>query len=219
MQIKKSYYRSGIYIIEHIPSKRVYVGQSACIAKRWSVHKATLNLNKHHCKYLQRAWNKHGESEFNFRILQFCSLDDLNKTEIKYCLKFKGLLFNIHPPGKCLRGFKHSNAVRIKMKIAARIASNTPEQKQMRSERASKQHVEGILGPRKLVNPVRVCVKCGITFNRYKLTRGYHSGKSCLNCMALTYSSQGGRLNLDQFKVSQDEWDMAAYLATPLRRL
>lgn len=206
--------RSGIYGIRHIPSKRIYIGQAQDIGGRWSVHLATLRLNSHHCYYLQNLWNKYPEDEFEFRGLQFVSTDELNKAEIKWCSRFQELLLNIHPPGGVIRGFKHREEVKARMKVSAKRASNTPEQRKMRSERAKRQHEEGNIPARQLIEPVKVCTCCGNPFNRYKLTRGYHNGRKCLVCMAVTFASQGGRFNLDQFQIDQDEWDYAAYELT-----
>ncbi len=58
----------GVYGIVHIPTHRLYVGSSVDIHKRLKEHKADLTSNKHHCAYLQNAWNKYGEFEFEFKI-------------------------------------------------------------------------------------------------------------------------------------------------------
>ena len=207
--------RSGIYIIRHDPCGRVSVGQAAKIGNRWSTHKATLNRNKHHCSYLQNAWNKYGANEFSFRVLQFGNLDVLNDLEIKWYNRYKGRLFNIHPPGKNARGFKHTEATKAKMKAGSKIAANTPEQKLMRSERAKRQHAQGVIPYRKVVDPVRTCEKCGRVFNRYKFHRGgRHPGYTCLVCKAKHHYQHGGNFNINNYDVPLDEFDDAAYELT-----
>lgn len=211
--------RAGIYVIVHNSSKRGYVGQTQNIASRWSVHLACLRSNKHHCSYLQRAWNKYGEDEFTFRVVQLCTVSDLDKFEIEWFDRFQGRLFNTHPPGKSHRGFVFPDEVIEKMRVSASIASNTPEQKAMRSARAKRQHAEGKIGRRELVNPVRVCIKCGIEFHRYKLfSGGHHNSKSCLICMAEAFANHGGQFNIDNFDVDRDTWDYAAYMLTCQRK-
>lgn len=61
---------SGIYIIQCIPTSKVYVGSSIDVYKRFISHKSKLNSNKHANRHLQSAWNKYGESEFSFGILE-----------------------------------------------------------------------------------------------------------------------------------------------------
>lgn len=68
----------GIYKIECSENSNVYVGSSVNIEKRWSRHKDDLKHNKHHCLYLQRAWNKYGELCFTFSVV--CSV--LNKEDL-----------------------------------------------------------------------------------------------------------------------------------------
>lgn len=66
---------SGIYEIVHIASGNRYVGSGRSVYDRWSSHKKKLRRNQHHSPHLQRAWNKYGESAFEFRVIEFC-LDD-----------------------------------------------------------------------------------------------------------------------------------------------
>lgn len=66
---------SGIYTITHLKTKKVYVGSSANITKRWRCHKLDLKLNRHHCSHLQRAYNKYGTEAFEFNIVQIVEPD------------------------------------------------------------------------------------------------------------------------------------------------
>jgi group I intron endonuclease len=61
---------SGVYLITHIESKKIYVGSSIDISRRWKEHINHLNLNKHENPKLQNAWNKYGEDAFRFEILE-----------------------------------------------------------------------------------------------------------------------------------------------------
>lgn len=209
------YSRSGVYIILNTLTQKVYVGQASNIYSRWSVHKWGLRNNKHHCSYLQRAWNKYGEDQFEFLVVKFCSVDDLNSWEEQFFEKYKGRLYNLKPPGKQARGFKHTEECRARMRASARVASNTEAQKKMRSERAKRQHAQGLISYRAIIRPLRVCRSCNRPFNRYKLVSGgHHNGNHCLVCMASHFASNGGRLHLENFAVSVDEFDDAAYELT-----
>lgn len=84
MQKKKI---SGIYCIENISTNKKYIGQSISITERWQKHKYELNHSIHDNDYLQKAWNKYGESDFRFYILKYCEADELDKFE-KYYIEY-----------------------------------------------------------------------------------------------------------------------------------
>ena len=72
----------GVYFILHKTSDTFYVGSSSNIEKRFSQHLRKLRANNHHCKHLQNAWNKYGESFFEFVIKQETnSIDECRKLE------------------------------------------------------------------------------------------------------------------------------------------
>lgn len=62
----------GVYEIRCFVSNRAYCGSALNIFNRWDVHKLDLRKNRHHCSALQKAWNKHGASNFVFDILECC---------------------------------------------------------------------------------------------------------------------------------------------------
>ena len=62
--------KSGIYQILCLPTSKSYVGSSVDIHKRWSQHKHQLRNKRHGNTYLQNAWNKYGEDQFVFKILE-----------------------------------------------------------------------------------------------------------------------------------------------------
>lgn len=137
---------SGVYMIAHTKSKRRYIGSSAEVEKRVYHHIINLRRNKHHCQYLQRVWNKHKESEFVFRLLETCEVDQLFDLEQEYLDKSPpALLMNCHPNAGGSRGYKHTEVSRKKMSASAKRLI-TPEERQRRSERAKLQHQQGNLG-------------------------------------------------------------------------
>ena len=72
----------GIYEIINKVNKKRYIGQSVDVYKRWHGHKNKLNSNSHRNSYLQHAWNKYGEDNFEFNLILECSeseLDDMEK--------------------------------------------------------------------------------------------------------------------------------------------
>src|SRR5258708_19912343 len=76
----------GIYAIENKINKKLYIGYSADIKKRWRYHLSYLEKNNHQNTYLQRSWNKYGKNNFEFYIIEECSRDLLIQKE-KYYIK------------------------------------------------------------------------------------------------------------------------------------
>lgn len=75
---------SGIYCIENIVTNKKYIGQSVNINDRWCKHRTALNHGNHDNDYLQKAWDKYGEANFEFYILERCNSDKLDEREIYY---------------------------------------------------------------------------------------------------------------------------------------
>jgi group I intron endonuclease len=63
----------GVYFIKNTVNGKCYVGSSVDIKKRWGTHKLALRNGSHHSKHLQRAWDKYGESAFEFGFCELCS--------------------------------------------------------------------------------------------------------------------------------------------------
>jgi group I intron endonuclease len=67
----------GIYIIENNITKEVYIGSTiVSFDVRFKQHKKELKKNKHHSKLLQQAYDKYGNDNFSFKILEI--IDDKN---------------------------------------------------------------------------------------------------------------------------------------------
>lgn len=72
----------GIYCIENKINQRKYIGQSVDIYRRWNTHKYKLRYSKHYNTFLQNSWNKYGEENFSFYIVEECCREELNDKEI-----------------------------------------------------------------------------------------------------------------------------------------
>lgn len=57
--------------------KRIYIGSSKNIEKRWKDHRKDLRRGKHRNIKFQQCWDKHGEKSFKFEILMLCVEDQL----------------------------------------------------------------------------------------------------------------------------------------------
>lgn len=80
--------QSGIYAIKNRINNKMYVGKSVNIKKRKSYHFWLLRTNNHFNPKLQSAFNKYGEENFEFVILEKCNKDELDDKEIKYINRY-----------------------------------------------------------------------------------------------------------------------------------
>ena len=84
---------SGVYLITCNQNGRNYIGSSKDIYKRWSQHKALLHNRNHHSIKLQEDWDKFGEENFSFQVLQETDYANAKKIEEEYIGKFKSDIF------------------------------------------------------------------------------------------------------------------------------
>lgn len=78
-----------IYKIENLINKKVYVGQTCNVARRFSNHKIKLDRGVHSNPHLQAAWNKYGSESFVFKVIEVFNPElnfDINAME-KYWIK------------------------------------------------------------------------------------------------------------------------------------
>ena len=97
-------YVTGIYSIVSKIDNKFYIGsaarsnntpsQSGFYARWWS-HRRDLLKGIHHCKHLQSAWNKYGEENFEFKIVELTDREFCIETEQNYLdLSNKEFLYN-----------------------------------------------------------------------------------------------------------------------------
>jgi group I intron endonuclease len=81
-----------IYKIENIINGKVYIGQTIYPTKRKNDHFAKLKSNIHYNIHLQRAFNKYGESNFKFTVLNYSTnKTTLDKLEEDYIIRYNTL--------------------------------------------------------------------------------------------------------------------------------
>ena len=90
---KEEMLKTGIYKITCLSNNRIYIGSAAAFKASDSKkgfyrglqrHISDLNSNKHKNKILQNSWNKYGQSNFKFEILEFCEPYSCSKKEQHY---------------------------------------------------------------------------------------------------------------------------------------
>lgn len=107
--------QSGVYEIRNRTNGKCYFGSTIDWPRRKKRHMRDLRRGVHHCKYLQRAWNKYGESSFEFTFILAVEPSGLICAEQKLFDENpnrynKGISAALHWLGK-----KHSAASRRKM--------------------------------------------------------------------------------------------------------
>lgn len=102
----------GIYGIVNKINGKTYVGQTGeRFLRRYWHHQWKLRDNSHDNDYLQNAWNKYGEDNFEFIILEVVNDQNLlDELEIKYIAKYKDQekSYNMLLGGGGRRGFQMS---------------------------------------------------------------------------------------------------------------
>ncbi len=126
---------TGIYEIRNIHNGNVYIGSATRIGARWRDHKRSLGRNNHHAIALQRAWNKYGESAFEFSKLLICSKESLIMYE-QALFDFYKPAYNSAPIAGSQLGYRHTEESRIKMSLSGMGNRNTVGKK--RSEESCK---------------------------------------------------------------------------------
>jgi group I intron endonuclease len=74
----------GIYSFLNLTNGKRYVGSSSNLYNRLHEHLHNLRYNKSHNKHFQSAWNKYGEDNFIYNILEFCNPEDQFEREQHY---------------------------------------------------------------------------------------------------------------------------------------
>lgn len=111
---------------------------------RWSAHKCDLKKDRCNNQYLQRAWNKYGESSFTFEVIDSAETQkQLDELEIRLIVEYKSRNpkygYNLRSGGA--RG-KHTEEAKRKISEAKKklyASSKGKELKRHLSELAKKQ--------------------------------------------------------------------------------
>lgn len=72
---------SGVYAIICIKNDKRYIGSSFRVRIRCCTHRNMLRKGTHHNKHLQSAWNKYGESSFQFVLIESAPRENLLERE------------------------------------------------------------------------------------------------------------------------------------------
>lgn len=110
---------SGVYWIKNIINNKVYIGSTISFSKRKSQHLSELRNNKHRNIYLQRSFNKYGNNNFIFEILEFVNnIDNLLVREQDWIdfYKNRNKLINVNFKANAKYGFRHKQETKEKLR-------------------------------------------------------------------------------------------------------
>jgi group I intron endonuclease len=100
---------SGIYQITCSANGKVYIGSAVALSRRKAQHFNRLRSGNHHNTHLQNAWNKYGESAFQFSVLSECTIEELERLEESAISAVpRSMLFNVRLTVETNRGAKWS---------------------------------------------------------------------------------------------------------------
>ncbi len=121
--------KSGIYCIKNLVNNKVYVGRAVDFKGRFYKHKWGLNKNISDSQYLQNAWNKYGEGNFEFILLEYVKdLKDLRNREQEWTDLLESadpkFGYNIRKIVDTNLGLKHSEKTKKQMSLSTKGKNN-----------------------------------------------------------------------------------------------
>lgn len=100
---------SGVYKIRNVKNNKIYIGSTiGKLIKRCIGHRTQLRYNIHANRHLQRAWNKWGEENFEFSILESCSKNKTIEREQHYMDTLKPNYNILKFAGGGILGYRHT---------------------------------------------------------------------------------------------------------------
>jgi len=108
----------GIYIIRNILTNDCYVGSAVNLRRRAQKHIRELNYKRHHSIILQNSWNKNGDINFVFEIVEIVENKQNLLNREQFYLDTLKPKYNICPIAGSHLGKKMSDATKKKMSDA-----------------------------------------------------------------------------------------------------
>lgn len=84
--------KCGVYAIRNIVNGKMYIGSTINpFCRRWLCHKKRLRKGVHHNAHLQVSWDKYGEENFSFEIVEITKPEQCREREGFYIELYKTL--------------------------------------------------------------------------------------------------------------------------------
>lgn len=110
----------GIYKYQNKVNSKIYIGQSSNIEKRFNQHLYNSTQDNEKIKSsIDYAIKKYGIENFDFEIIEKCSINELDEKEI-YWIKYYNSYqngYNKTPGGKSVRGEDHPRAILTEQEV------------------------------------------------------------------------------------------------------
>ena len=183
----------GIYIIENKINNKKYIGCSNDVFRRWTTHRRELKTGKHTNSPLQRAYEKYGEENFSYTIIQETDKDNFEQLYlmeiywISYyrCFIEDGFGYNLSRGGNGALNAKHSDESVKKRANKIRGSSNSSKGRKMsdrqkinignsnRGKPKSEEHKNSLRKPKNVVKILDNMIKS----NEQLIQTGYNNKK------------------------------------------
>lgn len=112
--------QGAIYKIENLINKKVYIGQTVKKPqRRFQAHRSLLKRNIHDNDHLQKAWNRYGEENFKFEIIENYPLHELDNIEIELISKYRKInkCYNLESGGNSQKELSESTKNKLSKSI------------------------------------------------------------------------------------------------------
>lgn len=114
---------AGVYAIVNHENRKVYIGSTRGFDHRWAQHRSMLCSGVHSNWHLQAAWDKYGQSAFEFGVLEYLGdPEELHLAEQFWMDVYREEGTELYNLGLCARramlGRTHSDASKRKMSEA-----------------------------------------------------------------------------------------------------
>lgn len=85
----EDYTKKGVYLLTNLVNNKIYIGSTGDSFKtRWKRHHQKLKSGTHNNVYLQNAYNKYGDDNFEFSILEITDTRDIALDREQFYLDF-----------------------------------------------------------------------------------------------------------------------------------
>lgn len=139
--------KSGIYVITNLINGKMYIGQSTNLKKRLISHRWILNQGNHYNTHLQRAWDKYGEKNFSFRVLERCPKEQLNFYEKAYITLWhttdRDFGYNLESGGSSNQTSSEETKMKISKAMKGRTLSEEHKRRIGEAQLGEKHHMFG----------------------------------------------------------------------------
>lgn len=108
---------SAIYAIVNNITRDMYVGSSVSLQRRWGTHRRQLRKSKHPNNHLQNAYDKYGESGFDYEVIEWVNDKTLLISREQFWIDFFNPSYNKQKIANSSIGTTRTLESRMKMSI------------------------------------------------------------------------------------------------------